>query len=178
MLVIVLLAISVSLDTLGIGMAYAMTGIRIPRRTRIVVALLNGFMTGAAVCAGETWLCAVPDRWFRLFGSAILIALGVKMLVQSRGKAAADYDRDASHTIDLKEGCVLGFAMALDSSSAGFGIVGKGVVVYTFPILSALLSSLFLWIGEKHACNVRWLNGLGGVILMILGVLRICPGIF
>lgn len=48
MFVVCLLALSVSLDTLGIGMAYAMSGICIPKRIRLFIALLNGVLTAVA----------------------------------------------------------------------------------------------------------------------------------
>ena len=49
MFVVCLLALSVSLDTLGIGMAYAMSGICIPKRIRLFIALLNGVLTAVAL---------------------------------------------------------------------------------------------------------------------------------
>ena len=42
MLIVILLAVSVSFDTLGVAMAYAIGGIVIPRKTRLLIALLNG----------------------------------------------------------------------------------------------------------------------------------------
>ena len=54
---ILLLAVSVSLDTLGIGMAYAVSGIRIPWNTRLLIALLNGILTFCAVAGGWRHLC-------------------------------------------------------------------------------------------------------------------------
>ena len=53
MFVVCLLALSVSLDTLGIGMAYAMSGICIPKRIRLFIALLNGVLTAVALFAGS-----------------------------------------------------------------------------------------------------------------------------
>ena len=46
---ILLLSVSVSLDTLGIGMSYAIEGIRIPWQTRFIVALTNMVLTFMSV---------------------------------------------------------------------------------------------------------------------------------
>ena len=61
MFVVCLLALSVSLDTLGIGMAYAMSGICIPKRIRLFIALLNGVLTAVALFAGSTCLAGLPE---------------------------------------------------------------------------------------------------------------------
>lgn len=179
MLLVLLLAISVSLDTLGIGMAYAMAGIRIPNRTRLLVAFLNGGLTGLAVFLGEQCLTEVPDLWFQLLGGSILIVLGVKTLWNALGdNKTAQYDRDNSRSIDLKEGCVLGLVLALDSVSAAFGIVGQGKWVILFPLCTAVLCGFFLRVGGKYTYNVRRLNGVSGVLLIVLGLFRLYPIFF
>lgn len=50
---IILLALSVSLDSLSTGMAYAISGIRIPWTTKLMMAVLNGCLTFSAVLAGS-----------------------------------------------------------------------------------------------------------------------------
>ena len=67
MFVVCLLALSVSLDTLGIGMAYAMSGICIPKRIRLFIALLNGVLTAVALFVGSTLF---PPCWRRDFDFA------------------------------------------------------------------------------------------------------------
>lgn len=176
MFFIFMLALSVSLDTLGIGMAYAMAGIRIPNRTRILVASLNGVLTGLALLLGESCLSRVPKQWFQLVGGSILLILGVKTLWNALGEnRAAQYDRDDSRSIDLREGCLLGLALALDSVSAALSIAGQGAGNMVFPFCTAFLCGFFLWVGERHSYNVRRLNGVSGVILLILGLLRLFP---
>lgn len=179
MLFVLLLALSVSLDTLGIGMAYAMAGIRIPRRTRLLVAALNGVLTGLALDLGKRCLYHVPEIWFRLIGGTILLILGIKTLWNALGdNKAAQYDKDNSRSIDLREGCVLGLALALDSISAAFGIVGQGTGTILFPFCTAFLCGFFLWVGERHCYNVRRLNGVSGAILIMFGLFRIFPLFF
>ena len=171
---VVLIAISVSLDTLGIGMAYAMSGIRIPWSTKLVIAVLNGVLTMAAVFLGEQLGTLIPDFWFRMTGSIILIFLGSRTLWNALGEnRTADYDKDSSHILEPWEGLVLGFTLALDSVSAGLGIAGSGSAAYLFPLLTAFAGAGFLTIGEKLLCNLRRLNGVGGSILIILGLFRL-----
>ncbi|MCH5252195.1 MAG: manganese efflux pump [Lachnospiraceae bacterium] len=175
---IMLLAVSVSLDTLGIGMAYAVSGIRIPWSTRLIIAFMNGILTLFAVAAGERLVDFVPDELFRIGGAAILIFLGSRTLWNALGEnKTADYDRDASHVLEPWEGMVLGLTLALDSISAGFGITGYGRTAYVFPFLTALAGGVFLTLGTRVFCNLRRINGIGGGILIILGFLRFfCSG--
>lgn len=179
MLIVVLLAVSVSFDTLGVAMAYAMAGIVIPKRTRLLIALLNGVLTVAAIWLGRLLCAGIPEWFFQVVGAVVLITLGIKTLWNALGEnKTADYDKDASRSIDLREGCVVGVIFALDSISAALGILNLGEVVYLFPICTAVLCYVFLLLGGNSFYNLRRLNGLSGVVLIVFGLLRLCPGFF
>jgi putative Mn2+ efflux pump MntP len=179
MLFILLLAVSVSLDTLGLSISYGIAGIRIPCKTRIFVALLNGGMTGLALWLGERFLTHVPKLWLSVAGGMILLILGVRALWMTLGgDGTTNYDRDRSRVIDLREGAALGFALALDSVSASFGIVGQGGYVCLFPVCTAFLCALFLWVGEVWIRPARYLNSLSGIVLILLGLCRLGAAFF
>ena len=174
---IVLLAISVSLDTLGVGMAYAMSGIRIPVSTKVVIAFVSGLLTTVAVAVGQhlgTW---IPDILFRLLGGSVLLFLGGKTLWNALGEnTTADYDRDGSRILEPWEGMVLGITLTLDSISAGLGIRGIGNATFWFPLFTAVASVTFLTIGSRISCNLRRMNGIAGLVLITLAVLRFLFG--
>ncbi len=173
---IVLLAVSVSLDTLGIGVAYAASGIRVPFVTRVVIGCVVGILTMAAVAAGRTLGRVIPDFVLRLTGGVILAILGGRMLWNALGEnKTADYDRDHSNTLEPWEGVVLGFVMALDSVCAALGIAGHSLALI-FPVMTAVSSSLFFSLGSRLSGNLRKINGFGGVFLILLGVLRFYSG--
>ena len=160
MFVVCLLALSVSLDTLGIGMAYAMSGICIPKRIRLFIALLNGVLTAVALFAGSTWL-------------------GAKTCIRVlQNKGEVQYDKDNSRSIDIKEGSALGSALALDSVSAALSLVGQGTIIWLFPVCTAFLCGAFLWIGGQRIYHVRRLNGISGILLILLGLFRVLPVFF
>lgn len=179
MLIVVLLAVSVSLDTFGVSMAYGMAGIVIPRQTRFFIALINGVLTFFAIWLGRLLCAGIPALVFQIIGAGILIVLGIKTLWNALGdNKTADYDKDASRMIDLREGAVVGVVFALDSICAALGILNLGKVVYLFPVCTAILCYLFLLPSGKHCYNLRRLNGLSGVILIVLGLLRLLPDLF
>ena len=162
MFVVCLLALSVSLDTLGIGMAYAMSGICIPKRIRLFIELLNGVLTAVA-----------------LFAGGILILLGAKTCIRVlQNKGEVQYDKDNSRSIDIKEGSALGSALALDSVSAALSLVGQGTIIWLFPVCTAFLCGAFLWIGGQRIYHVRRLNGISGILLILLGLFRVLPVFF
>ncbi len=171
---IILLSLSVSLDTLGIGMSYAMDKIRIPWITRLIVAAVDVALTYAAVWAGGCLWKWMPGPILRLIGGGVLLVLGARSLKNAWGESrAADYDRDDSHVLEPWEGAVLGLTMALDSASAGLGLGSLGGLAYVFPVLTGISGVLFLSLGERLCCNVRKVNGIGGGVLILLGLFRI-----
>ena len=171
---ILLLSVSVSLDTLGIGMSYTIEGIRIPWQTRFIVALTNMVLTFMSVLLAQYLDGLVPDLWLSIFGGSVLVVLGGKTLWNALGEnKTADYDKDKSHVLEPAEGCVLGLTMALDAVSAGLGLGNLGAAAYLFPVLTAFSGVLFLSLGAAMWCSTRRLNGAGGIILVLLGLFRI-----
>ena len=174
---ILLLAVSVSLDVLGIGVAYAVSGIRIPWNTRIVISGINTVLTLGFILAGQKLGMLIPEYWFRAAGGGILVILGSRTLWNALGdNATVDYDRDDSHTLEPLEGIVLGLTLALDGACPGLGICDMGAAACLFPLLTGSASLAFLSLGARVSCNLRRLNGVAGAVLIILGVIRFFYG--
>lgn len=175
--IILLLAVSVSLDVLGISVAYALSGIRIPWNTRIVISAINMVLTFGFMFLGRELGMLVPELWFRIAGGGILVFLGSRTLWNALGEnATADYDRDDSHSLEPYEGIVLGLTLALDGACAGLGICDMRAAVFLFPVLTGGASLLFLSAGAGIRCDLRRLNGIAGTVLVILGAIRFFCG--
>jgi putative Mn2+ efflux pump MntP len=169
---ILLLAISVSIDSLSTGMAYGITGIRIPWGSKAIIALVLVVPTFAAVAMGDYLQQRIPTVWFHLLGGAVLIALGVKTAWSVyQNQAVKDYDQNGSKVLEPWESVLIGLTMALDSVSAGIGIAA-GNARYAFPVLAAAAGVLFLSIGNYVRVNVRFVNAFGAVLLIALGLFR------
>ena len=174
---IVLLAISVSLDTLGVGMAYAMSGIHIPPRTKIVIAIISGVLTTIAVAVGKHLQLWLPHLFFQILGGGVLLVLGVKTLWNALGEnETTNYDMDGSRILELWEGVLLGVTVTLDSVSAALGICGMEGALFWFPIFSTVAGITCLSLGGRIRCNLRRINGVSGVVLIILSLLRFLFG--
>lgn len=176
--VIFLLAVSVSLDSLCTGMAYAASGIRIPWSTRFMTAGIGGVLTLAAVVAGDYAADWIPAFWFGMAGGCVLILPGSRMLLDAwKKREIPDYDRDGSHVLEPWEGVVISLSMALDSMSAGFGITECGFARYLFPVFTAGAGVCFLTVGNFCRINTRFIKAAGGSALICLGLFRFFYGI-
>lgn len=178
---IILLALSVSLDSLSIGMAYAMKGVRIPWSTRGLIGAINVALTSLAVFLGQQLGQWVSLRVFCLLGGGILVGIGVRTCWNAISeKQTKDYDRDSSHSIEPAEGILLAVSLAMDSMCASLGIHVTGAVVYMFPLLTGTISVALLSAGYclcGKSCRKLWqLNGLAGIVLVFVGIFRIMSG--
>jgi putative sporulation protein YtaF len=79
----ILMAVALSLDGFGVGLAYGLRRIRIPVSSLIVIAMCTVFAMGVSMLFGsliKLWLTFVPAR---LLGSLILLALGLFQLCRA-----------------------------------------------------------------------------------------------
>lgn len=80
---VLLLAVSLSMDALGIGISYGLRGIRTPWKARIMICIISMLFTGAAVGLGSILLLFIPPVAARLLGAGMLVLLGLFIILQS-----------------------------------------------------------------------------------------------
>jgi putative sporulation protein YtaF len=81
--VAMLMAVALSLDGFGVGLAYGLRRIRIPMSSLIAIALCTVFAMGISMLFGSwvtLWLRFIPAR---LLGATILLTLGVFQLARA-----------------------------------------------------------------------------------------------
>jgi len=81
--VAMLMAVALSLDGFGVGLAYGLRRIRIPMSSLIAIALCTVFAMGISMLFGSwvtSWLSFIPAR---LLGATILLTLGVFQLARA-----------------------------------------------------------------------------------------------
>ena len=81
--VAMLMAVALSLDGFGVGLAYGLRRIRIPMSSVIAIALCTVFAMGISMLFGSwvtSWLGFIPAR---LLGATILLTLGVFQLARA-----------------------------------------------------------------------------------------------
>lgn len=172
----ILLAICVSIDSLGIGMTYGLKNTKITFWAKWILFLVSFFITGLSLLAGKAISAFLPSSVTNLIGTLLLILLGIWMIVQPSN---ADFDH--SNHIDSKEAIFLGVALSLDAIGIGIGSSMIGFYSFIFPLLVALFQLIFLsfgsYIGRKIQKNSRlpeniW-NLISGILLIGIAVTKL-----
>ena len=181
---VLILAVSLSMDALGIGISYGLRGIRVSWKARLVICAMSVMVTGAAVGLGGALLKIIPPQAARLLGCGMLLILGLAVIAQGFRKREEENsfscDFDCSKAIETAEALYLGAALSVDSFGAGVSSAVSGVNPVLTPVLAGLMQMLFLWGGGffgKRLKLVRLKNPgafvyLSGGLLVVLAVLR------
>ncbi len=163
MISILLVSLAVSVDAWALGISYKSMGIQVPGLTRLVVAVVSALAAGMAVVMRNLLVQFVPTDYLQFAGGVILIILGIKMVWEQ------NFDVDSSQSIDVKEGILLGLALALDSFCTGLSLGGFDNKIYAFPFLVGGATYGFLWLSTKPMKRIPFCDCFAGVLLVILG---------
>ncbi|MBR1802545.1 MAG: manganese efflux pump [Clostridia bacterium] len=173
-----LLALSTSIDSIGIGIAYGLRNIKISRRATVILFAIALIVSTLAIAIGNIIHQILPGNITSWLGGGFLVLMGIILLLQSM-KEPNSYDVDNSKQIDSKEAISLGIALSLDSFSIGIGtgVVGENII-WIFPILVAIFQIVFLKLGGlignkltkiSHLPSSIW-NILAAILLIIIGI--------
>lgn len=189
------LAISVSIDSLGIGLVYGIKNTKIAAMSRIILFFISMIITTCAVFLGNVITKILPTAYANYITIFILIFLGGWIIYQSLKEEKENStgitvkilqdpiksDMDNSKRIDYKEAFFLGFTLSLDSIGVG---ICSSIIAFNsllFPILVASFQLVFLSVGIffGKVINSRikipkntW-SIISGVLLIVLGISRI-----
>ena len=83
---VLILAVSLSMDALGIGISYGLRGIRVSWKARVVICAMSMMVTGAAVGLGSVLLEVIPLPAAKLLGCGMLLILGLVIIGNERRK--------------------------------------------------------------------------------------------
>ena len=174
----VLLVIAVSLDSMGVGIAYGARGTRITTLSGIIIALCTAVMMCVSMTAGNFLAEALPRNGTKTLGGIILISIGCWQFLQGwRNYINQSSNEDRSRpllylripflgvvmqilrdpnladanwsgTIDPKESILLGGALGLDAFSAGFGAALSGFSLWIVPFVATACVA-FVFIGSS-----------------------------
>ena len=202
-----ILAISSSIDSLGIGITYGLRNTKISNIGKIILFLLSIFITFTSVLLGNFLKNIFPLEISTFIGSSILVFMGIFIIFQALNnnenttpkplKTAKKYsffikclgitiqiiknpissDLDNSKNIDYKEALFLGLALSLDSFGIGIGSSIINTNIYLFPLLVASLQIIFLSLGSRLGKSFKKLNFSQNIWSIISGILLIFIGI-
>lgn len=83
LLAYIILAVSVSIDALGIGITYGFRNTKINRFAKIVLFVISVCITAISVCIGNSISNIFPTNFTTLVGSMILVCMGLFVIYQA-----------------------------------------------------------------------------------------------
>lgn len=176
-----LLAISTSIDSIGIGITYGLRNIKIKKQATFLLLAIAFFSSMIAILLGKFIHQLLPSNFCNWIGGAFLILMGFILFWQSMKKPES-FDKDQSKQIDSKEAFFLGIALSLDSFSIGIGAgVMEGTNLFLFPFFASIFQIAFLMIGSffgkkitqiSHLPSSIW-NILAAALLITIGIVSL-----
>ncbi len=178
---IIIMSVSLSIDALGIGMSYAMKGIKIGILSKIMVGIVSGVIMWLTQMASEKMLEHFPKEVTGIIGTAILILIGIAFIRNALyGDGGSLCDMDRSKDINFMEAILLGFALSADCISVGIATTAMGLQTLYMPVCVGVTQLLFLWFGKcigespmlKGLFDSKKSGVFAGCILIFMGLLR------
>lgn len=177
----ILLALSVSIDSLGIGITYGIKNTTIPKISNIILFTISFCVTCGSIFLGHYISVLLSPSFSTFLGSFFLILLGVYNIYKTSHNEIIDYDIDHSNNISKKEAIFLGLALSVDSACVGIGCGIIGIDDIILPILVASFQLIFLNCGNLIAKYLvksidipeKLLSMFSSMVLIIVGILRL-----
>lgn len=177
----ILLALSVSIDSLGIGITYGMKYTKINNISNVILFTISFCITCGSIFLGHYISVLLSPSFSTFIGSSFLIVLGLYNIYKASSSPPTDYDIDHSNDIDKKEAIFLGLALSIDSACVGIGSGIIGINDIVLPILVSSFQLVFLNCGSIIAKNIlkrieipeNTLSAFSGIILILVGLFRI-----
>lgn len=179
---VIVISISLSIDALGIGISYRLKGVDITHPAKITIGLVSVLVMWISLSLGKIMLHVFPADIAKIIGCSILGIMGLSFLRSALfGKENATYDFNQSKKIDWWEAIVLGFALSIDSVSAGIAAVSMGLGTNWIPLCVGAIQVMFLYIADilivktnitRHI-NRRICGACSGILLLVIASMRL-----
>lgn len=174
----ILLAVTVSIDALGIGIAYSLKGVKIPFVAKGIIFLISFVLAYISIITGNHFTNFFPPIFAKTLGVVILLAIGIYTVLSD----PFTYDVDKSEKIDPKEALLMGFALSIDSIGVGISSAVAGFSSSILPIAISTCQFIFLYLGEgigvhiskRNRIKSRFWTIISGGIIVLIAILRAC----
>ncbi|MGN0135926.1 manganese efflux pump [Anaerotignum sp.] len=185
-----LLALSLSVDALGIGLSYGLRRITFSPSSLLLLTGETFFMMEIFLRIGQLFAACFPAALAEGISTGFLLFFGIWLCLQGTGQkkkkedsplqSPSLCDKDASSSIEPKEALLLGFLLSMDSFAIGVSAAAGGMDVVLLPVFAALFQTVFLALGAMGGQRLRlhpapkeslW-SLLSGSILIFLALLQ------
>ena len=184
------LAISSSIDSLGIGVTYGIKNTKISFVGKIILFAISVLTTFISIFFGNFIQTIFPSNITKFIGAFILMFMGIYICFEAVKKKKDSFnifnnpissDLDNSKIIDPKESLFLAIALSLDSFC--IGICGSIIDINLtfFPFLVSIFQLIFLSLGTFFGISINkfcklppniW-SIISGFLLIIIGTTKL-----
>ncbi len=199
---IIFLAITLSIDALGIGISYGVRGINIPIFSKLIISIQTFLIITISLFLGNIVFSFFPIVIRNYTGVIILIALGLFMITEAylpkkektetvrtfsikqagitikiiKSPPVCDFNK--SNKIEPFEALYLGLALSIDSFGVSFGSGAFGVFSIFLPLFAVFFQILFLSIGISSGKKISSISKLSeNIWITVSGCILIFMGI-
>lgn len=178
------LAFSVSVDALGIGLSYGLRKIRFPASSLLLLCMENFLMMTVFLRLGNFLSGFFPVAFAEHLSVGILFLFGFWLCLPKKKTDSPLHsptlcDKDHSSVLEPPEALFLGFILSMDSFA--IGLSASTLEAPLLPLFAALLQTGFLFLGEQCGSRLLHLTSpketlwglLSGGTLMLLAVFMI-----
>lgn len=184
-----LLALSSSIDSLGIGITYGIKNTKISRIGKIILFAISLITTYISIFFGNLIQYIFPNVFTNFLGCLILICIGIYICFQALKKekdsknifnSPISSDINHSKIIEPQESLILAIALSLDSFCIGICGAITDINLTLFPFLVSILQLIFLSLGSYLGIHIRnfcklpqnvW-SIISGILLIFIGFLK------
>lgn len=171
-----LLALSLNLDSLSIGVSYGLKKIKIPFPALFIIIFMSVSSIGLSWYLGSIIFLYISSYFAKFISSILLITFGITLFIQAKTnihyqdfkeevtikrlkikslniiidiiREPESGDIDNSGQIDIKEAIYIGIALSLDALTIGLSIAAYTINIFSFMIISGTLNLAFIVIGQ------------------------------
>ncbi|MFC5604260.1 manganese efflux pump MntP family protein [Sporosarcina koreensis] len=177
LITILIIATAANIDNLGISIAYGLRANRIPFRFNFIISFISTGCAFVSIFAGGMLADVLSKSASNLIGGILLILLGLWVVIKSSSPSQGCTNKMDS--IHWKESIVLGFILALNCLSIGFGAGITGVEPYLTSVAIGIFSFISIMLGVRLGEHIgtSWLGQqaerIGGILLMAIGLFEV-----
>ena len=158
MFTVILMAISLSLDSFIIGITYGAIKIKLSFLYKFIIALISFIITFCTLTIGTYLKNILPDIATKIIGSVILFFMGINLIfksLSSKNNTEQNINLLETENINHKNRqiqkpispFILGIALSIDSIASGLAFSFIKNNIFYLPILTAICQYIFLSLG-------------------------------
>lgn len=172
------IAVLNSIDNMGIGIAYSISGKKVPIFKNILISLMAFAVSFISSLSGGAISHFLNENTCTILSMSILILMGLRMIYHSFDKKDNN-DLKKYNIITNTEAITVGILLALDDigSSVSSGLLGYGPIMVSLPyfIISFIIFFLANY-GTKFTAKLnigRKATIISGIMMILMGILQL-----